>query len=156
MSAPDEPLATAIARALEEAESENPRLRSAAVERLGRMGAGLPQLIHAASDRNGYVRAAAAEALGNFSPDEVALPLGDLLFDDNPFVRSAAARSLGRVRALDYADSLLEMLDDANPHIRAAAMSADAKSGSAAQRAVNPGSESADSISSSSRVASIG
>ncbi len=111
-------------RALEEAQSENPRLRSAAVTRLGEMRSGLEALQGATVDRNGYVRAAAAEALAQFASEDVALYLGDLLFDENPFVRSAAVRSLGRVGAMEYAASVADLLEDTNPHIRAAALRA--------------------------------
>src|SRR5688572_18807578 len=92
--------------ALEMIRSENPHNRSAAVEQLGRLRTGLDDLQLAATDRNGYVRAAVADAMGNFSKEEVALYLGDMLWDDNPFVRSAAIRSLGRVGAAEYSNDI--------------------------------------------------
>ena len=111
-----------IKQLLEEIKSENPRVRSAAAERLGVLSTGIEALQIATTDRNSYVRAAAAEALGAFERDEAALYLGDLLFDTNPFVRSAAIRSLGRIGATEYAGTISEALEDSNPHIRAAAM----------------------------------
>ncbi len=124
MTSDDEQHEHEIQQALEEVKSENPRVRSAAVERLGKLGVGLSALQIVTTDRNGYVRAAAAEALAQFPSEEVALFLGDLLFDSNPFVRSAAIRSLGRVGATDYVPNLVDALEDENPHIRAAALRA--------------------------------
>jgi HEAT repeat protein len=124
MTPADEQYDNEVKQALEEMQSENPRLRSAAVARLGELRAGLSAIQDASTDRNGYVRAAAAEAMGNFPASDVSLYLGDLLFDDNPFVRSAAVRSLGKVGASEYVGTLVDFLDDSNPHIRAAALRA--------------------------------
>jgi HEAT repeat protein len=119
MTGVDEPRDEEIQEATRLIQSENPRERSAAAERLGRLGAGLEQLQVATTDRNGYVRAAAAAALANFPSEEVALYLGDLLFDPNPYVRSAAVRTLGQIGASQYAGTIADMQDDSNPHIRA-------------------------------------
>lgn len=113
-----------LEEALERIESPNPRDRSVAATRLGQLREGLEALQRAATDRNGYVRAAAAEALGGFEAAEVALYLGDLLYDRNPYVRSAAVRSLGRVGAREYSDAISEFTLDDNPYIRGAALRA--------------------------------
>jgi HEAT repeat protein len=113
-----------IQEALRQIQSENPRERSAAAERLGRLGIGVEHLQVATSDRNGYVRAAAAAALGHFPSEEVALYVGDLLFDPNPYVRSAAVRTLGQIGADEYAGPISDMLEDDNPHIRSEALRA--------------------------------
>lgn len=119
MTATNEGREQEIQEAIELSRSENPRERSAAVERLGKFGAGLKQLQMATTDRNGYVRAAAAAALGRFPAEEVSLYVGDLLFDPNPYVRSAAVRTLGEVGAAEYAGEIADLATDDNPHIRA-------------------------------------
>ena len=113
-----------VSQALTKIQSENPRERSTAVEQLGNLRAGLSEIQLATTDRNGYVRAASAKALANFPLEEVALYLGDLLWDANPYVRSAAIRSLGRVKASSYIDHIMDSLTDRNPHIRAAVLRA--------------------------------
>jgi HEAT repeat protein len=119
MTAADDQREQEIQEAIHLSQSENPRERSAAVERLGKFGAGLRQLQMATTDRNGYVRAAAAAALAHFPAEEVALYVGDLLFDPNPYVRSAAVRTLGEVGASEYAGEIADLATDGNPHIRA-------------------------------------
>ena len=113
-----------IQQALTKIRSENPRERSTAVEQLGNLRTGLSDIQLATTDRNGYVRAAAAKALASFQLKDVALYLGDLLWDANPFVRSAAIRSLGRLKAIEYTDHIMDSLTDRNPYIRAAVLRA--------------------------------
>ncbi len=70
--------------------------RQGAVKILGSQGeaAHLVHLLPLASDPNSAVRAELAQALGNFSGDEVLAPLAEALNDEDAAVRTRAAQSL--------------------------------------------------------------
>jgi HEAT repeat protein len=85
-------------------EDPDPRARRAAIEVLESLGTvaspAVPRLIQALSDRDRFVRWAAARALGRIptsDPGRVIPHLVRLLNDDDPDLRSVAAASLGRL-----------------------------------------------------------
>lgn len=111
-----------IAACLVSIASRNPRFRSKAAERLGelRAAAGADALIDALGDPNEFVRAAAAQSLGNVLEAPTADAIDGLLScldDKNDFVCSAAIRTLGKLRAQECMDELEPFLEDRNPHI---------------------------------------
>ncbi len=122
----------AVERCIENLESPNPRLRSQAVEDLGKLGAqeSVPEIVeHLQEDVNTYVRSACAEALGRIGDARAIFPLMDALRDPCSFVRRAAAIGLGQMQAKEAQGALLRTLEDSNFYVRRAAINAVGKLG---------------------------
>ncbi len=95
--------------------SDNPRTRGNAAAALVPPAGGqaaLPALARLVSDRDAYVRARAAQALGGFKGSEVATALRQAMQDENPDVRAAAAGACARIANSGSADLLLAALRD--------------------------------------------
>ncbi len=117
---------------VENLESPNPRMRSQAVEDLGKLAAheAVPALIERLQeDVNTYVRSASAEALGRIGDVRGIFPLMDALRDSCSFVRRAAAIALGQMQAKEAQGALLRALEDPNFYVRRAAINAVGKLG---------------------------
>jgi HEAT repeat protein len=100
--------------------SPNPRARSEAAKRLGQLQAEPGSLLEALNDQNGFVRAAAAEALGHAAGEmrmEVIDHLLSAIDDSNDYVSSAAIRSLGFLNAESARSQIIAFLEVSNPHI---------------------------------------
>jgi predicted CXXCH cytochrome family protein len=78
---------------------------------------------------NSVIRGSAAGFLGEFTGDEVALPLIEALSDPDVMVRAEAARSLSEVRSARAAAPLKAKLSDANRIVRLNAVFALVKMG---------------------------
>ncbi len=105
--------------------SRNPRLRADAARRLGQLRAEPAALLEALDDPNGFVRSAAAIALGYIAGPlrgEVIDALLAAIDDPNDYVTSAAIRSLGRLQATEARDQIVPFLDDANQAIVSASI----------------------------------
>ena len=114
-----------INRCLIELRSNNPHHRSTAARRLGEIKAEPETLLSVLDDPNGFVRSAAAEALGHAASQvtpEIVEALLSAIDDSNDYVCAAAISSLGLLRAQDATDQLLPCLDDRNPLVVQAAI----------------------------------
>lgn len=114
-----------IEQRLTELNSPVPKVREAAVKRLGELRAGTRELIQALSDRNGKVRSEAANALGH-APAEMRAEVIDHLLsaidDSNKYVASAAIFSLGSLKAEECYGELVMCLEDGDPFVIFAAI----------------------------------
>ena len=108
----------------------SPRVRAAAAEGLGRIGAGatsaVPALATLSRDTDVRSRVAALEALGRVtgSPDASVPALRQALADAEPAVRAAAASSLGgfRTQAASASAELVRLLKDPDAGVRRSAV----------------------------------
>lgn len=97
----------------------DPRVRTKAAQRLGQLRAGAAELLDALGDRNGYVRTAAAEAVG-LAGDPADPETADRLLaaiDDNSFVCAMALRALGNLGVAEARVEVEGCLEDQNPHV---------------------------------------
>ena len=92
----------------------------------GQMEAAVPALIETLEDEHGFVRAAAAQALGMIAPSGRAVvpALMRLRKDERGPVRSAAVRALGRASKDALVPVFVESLRDEHRSVRAAAAGA--------------------------------
>jgi HEAT repeat protein len=119
-----------IERCIKLIQSRNPRDRSYAAKRLGELKARPDILMSLMGDPNGFVRSAAAEALGR----SVVLPAPDVIShllaaidDPNNYVCAAAVNSLGLLEAKGAVQQVEACLDDEHPIIVQAAILAMAR-----------------------------
>lgn len=116
---------TEISRCQKLVQSRNPRDRSFAAKRLGELKAEPDILIALLGDPNGFVRSAAAEALGRTdetqSPDVISHLLS-VIDDPNHYVSAAAINSLGLLGADQAIDQIETCLVDEHPIIVQAAI----------------------------------
>lgn len=115
-------VADALSRSLT---SMDPKVRTAAAEKLGDLGLGAAALRLALRDRNPHVRSAAARALGNPAhPDreDIVDELRGCIHDPNDHVAAAAIYALGRLGATDATDEIASYLDTSSRLIRLAAV----------------------------------
>jgi HEAT repeat protein len=130
---------------------ENPKVRDSATNALRiiikghKEQAKVDTLIKLLEDKNNdaYVRATAAEALGNIKAQAAVDSLIEFLEDKNndAYVRASAAEALGNLKAQAAVDPLIKLLEDKNndayvTYLRASA--AEALSNIKVQAAVNP------------------
>ena len=111
-------------------QSKNPRDRSYAAKRLGELKARPDILISLMDDPNGFVRSAAAEALGrsvDLPAPEVVSHLLAAIDDPNNYVCAAAVNSLGLMKAESAVNQVETCLDDPHPIIAQAAILAMAR-----------------------------
>ncbi len=108
------------------AQYEDPRLRSRAVEALGKLSfrAAIPQIVECLSDDDEWVRAAAVTALAAFPPVDQVDRLLRLLRDPRPPTRRAACAVLASLGDAGQFGALVELLTDPAPEVRAAALDA--------------------------------
>lgn len=109
-----------IERCQQLALSRNPRDRSFAAKRLGDMKAKPETLVALLQDLNGFVRSAAAEALGHFNEDssiDVVSHLMSAIDDPNHYVCAAAINSLGLLSAVQAISQIETCLEDEHPII---------------------------------------
>ncbi|NOX54375.1 MAG: HEAT repeat domain-containing protein, partial [Planctomycetes bacterium] len=107
-------------RIAEDLQSEVPRVRAVAANRLGELRAkqALPVLIDALSDRSPQVRSEAARALGRIRDPRAVEPLIRALKDPDSTVRFYAAWALGELKDPRAADALLQALRDSEWCVR--------------------------------------
>jgi len=111
-------------------QSRNPRDRSFAAKRLGELKARPDILMSLMEDPNGFVRSAAAEALGRsveLPAPEVVSHLLAAIDDPNNYVCAAAVNSLGLLQANQAVGEVEICLDDPHPIIVQAAILAMAR-----------------------------
>ena len=114
-----------IERSLRLVQSRNPRDRSYAAKRLGELRADPDSLIGLMEDPNGFVRSAAAEALGRsveLPAPEVVSHLLTAIDDPNNYVCAAAVNSLGLLQAENAINQVEACLDDTHPIVVQAAI----------------------------------
>ncbi len=114
-----------IEQSLKLAQSRNPRDRSYAAKRLGELRADPDLLIGLMEDPNGFVRSAAAEALGRsveLPAPEVVSHLLTAIDDNNNYVCAAAVNSLGLLQAENAINQVEACLDDTQPIVVQAAI----------------------------------
>jgi tetratricopeptide (TPR) repeat protein/HEAT repeat protein len=126
---PDERFAAAVEHALTSTDWRERRSAALAARAAGpmRRSPGRPSTLHALAaaldDADGYVREAAAQALGAEGGDGVA-PLARRLDDDAPSVRAAIAAALGATGAAAARAPLAHLRGDADELVRRAAAEA--------------------------------
>lgn len=111
-------------------QSRNPRDRSFAAKRLGELKSRPDILMKLLQDPNGFVRSAAAEALGrsvDLPAPEVVSHLLTAIDDPNHYVCAAAVNSLGLLGAAQAVNQIEACLDDAEPIVVQAAILAIAR-----------------------------
>jgi len=111
-------------------QSRNPRDRSFAAKRLGELKARPDILMSLMDDPNGFVRSAAAEALGRsveLPEPEVLSHLLAAIDDPNNYVCAAAVNSLGLLQATQAVEQVEICLDDPHPIVVQAAILAMAR-----------------------------
>jgi HEAT repeat protein len=111
-------------------QSRNPRDRSYAAKRLGEIKARPDILISLLEDPNGFVRSAAAEALGRsveLPAPEVVSHLLAAIDDPNNYVCAAAVNSLGLLGATQAVMQIEACLEDEHPIVVQAAILAMAR-----------------------------
>jgi HEAT repeat protein len=111
-------------------QSRNPRDRSYAAKRLGEIKARPDILMSLLEDPNGFVRSAAAEALGRsveLPAPEVVSHLLAAIDDPNNYVCAAAVNSLGLLGATQAVKQVEACLEDEHPIIVQAAILAMAR-----------------------------
>ncbi len=114
-----------IDRCLRLIQSRNPRDRSYAAKRLGELKARPDILMSLMEDPNGFVRSAAAEALGRsieLPAPEVISHLLAAIDDPNNYVCAAAVNSLGLLEAKGAVNQVEACLTDTHPIIVQAAI----------------------------------
>jgi HEAT repeat protein len=114
-----------IKQCLIELHSNNPHHRSNAARRLGELKAEPEALLAAIDDPNGFVRSAAAEALGHAATrpnPEIIEALLSAIDDSNDYVCAAAVNSLGLLHVQSAIDQILPCLEDRNPLVVQAAI----------------------------------
>ena len=119
-----------VERCLALIQSRNPRDRSFAAKRLGELKSRPDILMKLLQDPNGFVRSAAAEALGRsveLPAPEVISHLLTAIDDPNHYVCAAAVNSLGLLGAAQAIDQSEACLDDAEPIVVQAAILAMAR-----------------------------
>lgn len=105
-------------RCLKLVQSRNPRDRSYAAKRLGELKTRPDILITLMDDPNGFVRSAAAEALGRsveLPSPEVVSRLLTAIDDPNNYVCAAAVNSLGLLQVTQASKQVEACLDDDHP-----------------------------------------
>lgn len=116
--------------------------RYSAVEALGDTGhpEAIPTLLQALKDEDPYVRAIAADALGNFpeNADRIVPSLVVALQDEDSYVRAEAARSLETIgpASIVALPRLIALLDDEDRHVRLTVLGALESLGSKAADAI--------------------
>jgi HEAT repeat protein len=114
-----------IQRGARELSRGTPHARRLAARSLGRTRdeRAVSPLLRGASDQDGAVRLAAAQALGEFGtlPEWAAGPLSWVLRDPDPCVRQAAAHALRGVRTHSASEYLIAAVRDRCASVRAAA-----------------------------------
>ena len=88
------------------------------------MTAAVGPLLGVLKDRNGNIRSAAAEALGEINNPQAVEPLMAALKDSDWLVRDAAASALGRIKDARAVGPLVAALKDSDGNVRRAAASA--------------------------------
>ena len=119
-----------VDRCLKLIQSRNPRDRSYAAKRLGELKARPEILMSLMDDPNGFVRSAAAEALGRsveLPAPEVVSCLLAAIDDPNNYVCAAAVNSLGLLQASQALEQIEACLDDQQPIVVQAAILAMAR-----------------------------
>ncbi len=119
-----------IERCLKLIQSRNPRDRSYGAKRLGELRARPDILMDLLDDPNGFVRSAAAEALGrsvDLPAPEVVSHLLAAIDDPNNYVCAAAVNSLGLLEATQAVNQVEACLDDTQPIVVQAAILAMAR-----------------------------
>jgi HEAT repeat protein len=114
-----------IERCLILIQSRNPRDRSFAAKRLGELKERPDILMSLMDDPNGFVRSAAAEALGRsveLPAPEVVSHLLAAIDDPNNYVCAAAVNSLGLLEATQAVSQVEACLNDSHPIIVQAAI----------------------------------
>ena len=114
-----------IDRCLKLIQSRNPRDRSYAAKRLGEVKARPDILMSLMEDPNGFVRSAAAEALGRsveLPAPEVISHLLAAIDDPNNYVCAAAVNSLGLLEAKQAVNQVEACLEDTHPIVVQAAI----------------------------------
>lgn len=114
-----------IERCLKLIQSRNPRDRSYAAKRLGEIKARPDALLSLLEDPNGFVRSAAAEALGRsvaLPAPEVVSQLLTAIDDANNYVCAAAVNSLGLLGAVQAIPQVEACLEDEHPIVVQAAI----------------------------------
>ncbi|MFC4356855.1 HEAT repeat domain-containing protein [Halobium salinum] len=106
--------------------ADQPELRMAAANALGRIGDGdvVPRLVGALDDPDARVRQRAAAALGSVGHSRAIGPLSGLLEDETPAVKRAAADALAMLDGDAALAPLLSLLDDDGETLRWIAASA--------------------------------
>ena len=108
--------------------SENPKVRSKAVQYLGSIKAGEGLLINALNDINSYVQVAAIRGLGNFELNELKNEnvrlLAEGLKNHNEYIRIETIKSLTKLGVKDFINTFIELLDETNPYIVTEVLSA--------------------------------
>lgn len=101
--------------------SENPKVRSKAVQYLGSIKAGEDLLINALDDSNSYVQVAAIRGLGNFELNELKYEnvrlLAEGLNNQKDYICIETIKSLTKLGVKDFVNTFIELLDETNPHI---------------------------------------
>lgn len=114
-----------IERCLRQIKSRNPRDRSYAAKRLGELKERPDVLMGLMEDPNGFVRSAAAEALGRsveLPAPEVVSHLLAAIDDPNDYVCAAAVNSLGLLEVTTAVDQVENCLNDLHPIVVQAAI----------------------------------
>lgn len=114
-----------IERSLTLIQSRNPRDRSFAAKRLGELKERPDILMSLMDDPNGFVRSAAAEALGRsveLPAPEVVSHLLAAIDDPNNYVCAAAVNSLGLLEATQAVSQVEACLSDSHPIVVQAAI----------------------------------
>jgi HEAT repeat protein len=114
-----------IDRCLSLSQSRNPRDRSYAAKRLGELKEKPELLMSLMDDPNGFVRSAAAEALGRAVEQPLPEVISHLLAaidDSNNYVCAAAVNSLGLLNAKQAVSQVEACLEDDHPIIVQAAI----------------------------------
>lgn len=123
--------------ALRDVAAQGTDARIAAAVRLGepagpeQLEQALPALAQLASDRDGRVRAAAVQALGEIADERCAPALIAKLEDSDALVRELAAVALGELSWQVAGDALLAAMQSPHPEVRYQAVQAAANGGGA-------------------------
>jgi hypothetical protein len=106
--------------------SEDPRLRQAAVERLGALGVveAVVPLSLALADEDEYVREAAIAAVADIGGNEAARALAIALQDEDPLLREEAVDALGEIGGETAIHVLEQAFRDGEEDVREAAIAA--------------------------------
>ena len=108
--------------------NENPRIRTTALDYLGKNKMRGDLIVSSFKDPNSYVRVAAIKALGKFLPEDLSNEQIDIfsmgLDDPNKFVCQETIRSITYMRTKKFNKQLVELLNDKNAHIVTEAMTA--------------------------------
>lgn len=123
-SSPNVTSAIGVLRA--ELMSEDPRLRQAAVKRLGALGVveAVAPLSLALADEDEYVREAAIAAVADIGGEEAARALAIALQDEDPLLREEAVDALGEIGGETAIHVLEQAFKDEEEDVREAAIAA--------------------------------